>query len=544
MVMAQRRRAGGGRAGDRRLPSHHALGRNPYRRRGGRHHRLGRRRGPAACRPARRRRAAGTRGLRLGRRAADRDRRAARARAPAPRPAGGRRRHARRRAGAPGRREQARRARSACRSRRRRRASSACWSRTCCMPSNGSASSAGTTPRPSPWWRPAAPARCMAPPWRAPWAAGGRCCRARPAPSAPWACCSPTCGRIICRSSWPISTRSIAPPLEAGFAQLEATRPRRAGPRRFRRDDAAVEREVDLRYEGQQWPVRVALGRAGFDAARRAPGVRGRAPAPVRPYPARRPHRHHRPSRRRPRPPRLAAAGRHGHASRPCPSRARTRKVWIDAARGWSDVPIYDGADLAARLPARRAAADRGAHHDRLRRSARRARGRSPRRFPGPYRSRRMKSRARSRDPGAGAEPAGPHLAPDGLGDDAHGALADLQPEPRFLLLHRRRARHPDQPGRRHSHPYRRRRLRRARHPARLQGRDRSRGRVPAERSLHRGRQSPARLGDRAAGVRRPARWSPSPAIAPTRPTSAAARRAPTTRRPPRSSTKASGCRC
>ena len=109
----------------------------------------------------------------------------------------------------------------------------------------------------------------------------------------------------------------------------------------------------------------------------------------------------------------------------------------------------------------------------------------------------------RSRHPGAGAEPARPYLAPDGLGDDAHRALADLQPEPRFLLLHRRRARHPDQPGRRHPDPYRRRRLRGARHPARLQGRHRAGGRVPAERPLHRRRQPPARLGDRAAGVRR-----------------------------------------
>ena len=38
--------------------------------------------------------------------------------------------------------------------------------------------------------------------------------------------------------------------------------------------------------------------------------------------------------------------------------------------------------------------------------------------------------------------------------------------------------------------------------------------------------------------------WSPSPATAPTRPISAAVRPAPTTPRPPRSSTKASGCRC
>ena len=67
------------------------------------------------------------------------------------------------------------------------------------MPSSGSASSAATIPRPSPWSPPAAPGRCTAPTWRARWAASAPCCRAPRARSAPWACCSPTCGRTICK---------------------------------------------------------------------------------------------------------------------------------------------------------------------------------------------------------------------------------------------------------------------------------------------------------------------------------------------------------
>ena len=113
----------------------------------------------------------------------------------------------------------------------------------------------------------------------------------------------------------------------------------------FSGDDAAVEREVDLRYEGQQWPVRVALGPAGFDAAaaRKAfelehqrlfghiqPGGRidvtalravGRGRLDWTP-----------------------PAARAAQAAQPKPR--EKRKVWIDPAQGWRDVPIYDGADL------------------------------------------------------------------------------------------------------------------------------------------------------------------------------------------------------
>jgi N-methylhydantoinase A len=122
--------------------------------------------------------------------------------------------------------------------------------------------------------------------------------------------------------------------LESGFAALDE----RAG------DAKIKEREIDLRYEGQQWPVRVAVGPA-FDAAaaRRTfeaehqrlfghiqPGGRiditalrviGRTPLDWTPPAAR--------------------------ASQAAPPKPReTRKVWVDARHGWQDVPVYDGADL------------------------------------------------------------------------------------------------------------------------------------------------------------------------------------------------------
>ena len=188
----------------------------------------------------------------------------------------------------------------------------------------------------------------------------------------------------------------------------------------------------------------VAARRRGFDAAAARASIRGRASAPVRPHPAR---RHASTS------PRCASIGRglldwtppaaRFAAGRRRQSRARRARSGSIPAHGWRDVPVYDGAELAAGLQARRPAADRGAHHHRLRRPARPARSRS--RATTSWSivgAARMSTDARSRHPGAGAEPARPHLAPDGLGDDAHGALADLQPEPRLLLLHRRCARH------------------------------------------------------------------------------------------------------
>src|SRR5258708_1760419 len=55
--------------------------------------------------------------------------------------------------------------------------------------------------------------------------------------------------------------------LDAGFAQLEARARDALSRDGFGAADSAIEREVDLRYDGQQWPVRVALNGAGFDAA-------------------------------------------------------------------------------------------------------------------------------------------------------------------------------------------------------------------------------------------------------------------------------------
>ena len=132
--------------------------------------------------------------------------------------------------------------------------------------------------------------------------------------------------------------------LEAGFAQLERRARTALGREGFANGSAAVEREVDLRYDGQQWPVRVALG-AGFDpaAARRTfeaehqrlfghiqPGGRISITA-------------------------LRVVGRGlldwapPRAPSPqdsMPKAREQRQVWIDPAHGWREVPVYDGGDL------------------------------------------------------------------------------------------------------------------------------------------------------------------------------------------------------
>ena len=132
--------------------------------------------------------------------------------------------------------------------------------------------------------------------------------------------------------------------LEAGFAELEARAREALGREGFANGSAALSREIDLRYDGQQWPVRVALG-AAFDAAAARqqfeaehqrlfghiqPGgklgitalrVIGRGLLDWTPPKAPSPQ-----------------------ASAPKPR--ERRKVWIDPAHGWHDVPVYDGADL------------------------------------------------------------------------------------------------------------------------------------------------------------------------------------------------------
>ena len=132
--------------------------------------------------------------------------------------------------------------------------------------------------------------------------------------------------------------------LETGFAQLEA-KAHDALARQGFADNGTVQRELDLRYEGQQWPVRVALLANRFDAytarqdfeaehqrlfghiqpggriditALRVSG-RGNLEWPAVP--------------RRP-------------EQRSTPAPRRRRPVWIDPAHGWVEVPVYDGADL------------------------------------------------------------------------------------------------------------------------------------------------------------------------------------------------------
>ena len=124
------------------------------------------------------------------------------------------------------------------------------------------------------------------------------------------------------------------PALDKAFAELEL----RAG------DAKIKEHELDLRYEGQQWPVRVAIGgtfdpaaaRKTFEAEHQRlyghiqPGGRiditalrviGRTRLDWTPPAARSPQQG-------------------------APKPKERRKVWIDPATGWRDVPVYDGADL------------------------------------------------------------------------------------------------------------------------------------------------------------------------------------------------------
>jgi len=133
--------------------------------------------------------------------------------------------------------------------------------------------------------------------------------------------------------------------LEAGFAEIEA-RAREALQRDgFEGDTAATERQVDLRYDGQQWPVRVAIGSSGFDAA-----------AARRTFEAehQRLFGHIQPGGRiditalrivgRGRLDWTPAAARSPQSVPPKPR--EMRKVWIDPTHGWREVPVYDGDDL------------------------------------------------------------------------------------------------------------------------------------------------------------------------------------------------------
>ena len=124
------------------------------------------------------------------------------------------------------------------------------------------------------------------------------------------------------------------PALDRAFAELEA----RAG------DAKVKERELDLRYDGQQWPVRVSIDKA-FDPA---------AARKVFEAEHQRLYGHIQPGGRiditalrvigRTRLDWTPPAARAPQQGEPKPK--ETRKVWIDPATGWRDVPVYDGADL------------------------------------------------------------------------------------------------------------------------------------------------------------------------------------------------------
>lgn len=122
--------------------------------------------------------------------------------------------------------------------------------------------------------------------------------------------------------------------LDKAFAGLET----RAGDARIK------ERELDLRYDGQQWPVRVSID-GTFDAA-----------AARKTFEAehQRLYGHIQPGGRiditalrvigRTRLDWTPPAARSPQQGSPKPK--ETRKVWIDPATGWRDVPVYDGDDL------------------------------------------------------------------------------------------------------------------------------------------------------------------------------------------------------
>jgi N-methylhydantoinase A len=133
--------------------------------------------------------------------------------------------------------------------------------------------------------------------------------------------------------------------LDAGFAQLEARARDALSRDGFGAADSAVERELDLRYDGQQWPVRVALNGAGFDAAAARQAFEAEH---------QRLFGHIQPGGRiditalrvvgRGRLDWTPPATRGPQTAAPTPR--EKRKVWIDPVHGWREVPIYDGADL------------------------------------------------------------------------------------------------------------------------------------------------------------------------------------------------------
>ncbi|WP_028351609.1 hydantoinase/oxoprolinase family protein [Bradyrhizobium murdochi] len=132
--------------------------------------------------------------------------------------------------------------------------------------------------------------------------------------------------------------------LGAAFIQLES-RARGSLVRQGFAEKSAIQHEMDLRYAGQQWPVRVTLEANRFDAAK----VRQAFEAEHQ-----RLFGHIQPGGRieiRA----LRVVGRGGlewslppalASDQKSPAARQKRPVWIDSACGWQDIPVYDGEDL------------------------------------------------------------------------------------------------------------------------------------------------------------------------------------------------------
>ena len=161
------------------------------------------------------------------------------------------------------------------------------------------------------------------------------------------------------------------PALEARPSPSSRRAPRDALAARASPTAGRDQRELDLRYDGQQWPVRVALGSDGFDAdaARARPSRPSISACSATSSPA---------AGIDITALRVVGRGRldwtppAARAPQAAPPKPReTRKVWIDAAARLARRAGLRRRGPAAGLHARRAAADRGAHHDRLHRPAR-----------------------------------------------------------------------------------------------------------------------------------------------------------------------------
>ena len=189
-------------------------------------------------------------------------------------------------------------------------------------------------------------------------------CRAIPASSARWACCSPICAPIsprrgCCRSSRTCSARSTD-----AFAALNAQADAWFAQEEIAPDARRLARTVDMRYMGQNYELAVPLPDGPItpttlDAARR--GLRRRAPAHVRlPRRGRAGAARHLPRRGdRPRPQgRVEGASARRTGREPRDPR-EPREVWLAESR--------DFVDLSGLCPRR---AERRQPHRRARRSS------------------------------------------------------------------------------------------------------------------------------------------------------------------------------